>query len=292
MVSANEDAYENTKLSRLILRKRENNPHQTHGNEENGTDRQFVTALHRGLEVLRAFRPTDRNGLGNREIAERTGLPNSTISRLTYTLAKTGYLVYDDGIGRYRIGVPVLSLGYACLGGMRILDVVKVHMQEIADECGDGVMVALGSRDDLTMTYLACARAVGVISLRLTVGSRISLARSSMGRAYLAAASEDERQKLLGTIQSRVEEDDWWQLERGIKDAQEQIAHQGYYTSLGDWKSDVHSIAAPYESPNDDKPLMCFSIGGPAYVMPKKRIEEELAPKLMKLLNRVRQENF
>jgi len=260
--------------------------------DENGTDRQFVTALHRGLEVLRAFRPTDRNGLGNREIAERTGLPNSTISRLTYTLSKTGYLVYDEGIGRYRIGVPVLSLGYACLGGMRILDVVKVYMQQLADECGDGVMVALGARDDMTMTYVACARAVGVISLQLTVGSRISLIRSSMGRVYLAATNKEERENVMSSVKARVDEDDWWQLERGLKDAQEQVSHQGYYTSLGAWKSDVHSIAAPYKSPNDDKPLMCFSIGGPAYILPKKRIEEELAPKLLELVARVRQENF
>ncbi|MBW2688717.1 MAG: helix-turn-helix domain-containing protein, partial [Deltaproteobacteria bacterium] len=56
---------------------------------ENSKDRQFVTALARGLEVLRCFKPRDRH-LGNQDIAERTGLPKPTVSRLTYTLTRMG----------------------------------------------------------------------------------------------------------------------------------------------------------------------------------------------------------
>lgn len=44
--------------------------------------RLFVTALARGLDVLGAFRSGDRS-LGNPELAERTGLPKPTISRIT-----------------------------------------------------------------------------------------------------------------------------------------------------------------------------------------------------------------
>ena len=108
------------------------------------------------------------------ELAERTGLPNSTVSRLTFTLLKSGYLVYDEGTGRYRMGVPVLSLGYACLAGMQVRETAQVYMQELADEAGDGVLVALGGRDDMAITYIAAARSEGVISLQLSVGSRIS----------------------------------------------------------------------------------------------------------------------
>jgi len=41
--------------------------------------------------VLRAFQPND-GLLGNQEIAARTNLPKPTVSRLTYTLTKLGYL--------------------------------------------------------------------------------------------------------------------------------------------------------------------------------------------------------
>src|SRR6516165_2654986 len=56
-------------------------------------DRNFVIALARGFEVLRAFKPTD-GMLGNQEIAARTKLPKPTVSRLTYTLTRLGYLTH------------------------------------------------------------------------------------------------------------------------------------------------------------------------------------------------------
>ena len=58
------------------------------GNDEE-KDRLFVTALARGLEILAAFRADDAN-LSNQQLAQRTQLPKSTVSRLCYTLIKLG----------------------------------------------------------------------------------------------------------------------------------------------------------------------------------------------------------
>ena len=49
---------------------------------DDGKDRNFVTALARGLDVLRCFRPGEVS-LTNLDLSERTGLPKPTISRLT-----------------------------------------------------------------------------------------------------------------------------------------------------------------------------------------------------------------
>lgn len=251
-------------------------------------DRQFVTALHRGLEILRAFKPDDSSGLGNRELAERTGLPNSTVSRLTYTLLKLGYLVYEDGTGRYKMGVPVLGLGYACLGGLRIRETVQPHMQRLADECGDGVMVALGGRDDMTMTYIAAARAsAGMISLQLNVGSRISLARSAMGRAYIAGTNAHEREQIMQRIQDRTDPEDWPRIQDEIADAIEQIKTRGFYTNIGMWQPDVNSVSVPYRSMHGDTPMLAFNLGGPAYILPKEHLVKELGPKLVQMANTI-----
>src|SRR5882757_3523955 len=63
--------------------------------EEGTADRQFVMALARGLDVLGAFRRGEPR-LGNQELAERTGLPKPTISRITHTLTQLGYLNYNQ----------------------------------------------------------------------------------------------------------------------------------------------------------------------------------------------------
>jgi DNA-binding IclR family transcriptional regulator len=66
------------------------------------TDRKFVVALSRGLDVLRAFHPRD-GLLGNQEIAARTRLPKPTVSRLTYTLTKLGYLAQVSRFDKYQL---------------------------------------------------------------------------------------------------------------------------------------------------------------------------------------------
>lgn len=270
------------------MRKRSTEPTDDLIENEHSGDRQFVTALHRGLEILRAFRPEDHSGLGNRELSERTGLPNSTVSRLTYTLLKLGYLVYHEETGRYRMGVPVLGLGYACLGGLRIRETVQPHMQRLADECGDGVLVALGGRDDNTMTYIAAARAsAGMISLQLNVGSRISLARSAMGRAYIAGTDEIERNQILQRIQDRTPSGDWAQLQDEIEDAAEQVRLRGFYLNIGMWQSDVNAVAVPYRSMHGDTPMLAFNLGGPGYILSKDRLENELGPKLVQMRNTI-----
>ncbi len=57
-------------------------------------DRKFVEALSRGLDVLRAFSQGSVI-LGNQDISRLTGLPKPTVSRMTYTLTKLGYLSYN-----------------------------------------------------------------------------------------------------------------------------------------------------------------------------------------------------
>jgi DNA-binding IclR family transcriptional regulator len=251
--------------------------------DANENDRQFITSLHRGLEVLRAFRPDDRVGLSNGDLTARTGLPNSTVSRLTFTLLKSGYLLYDNDTGRYNMGVPVLSLGYACLSGVPFRETARGYMQDLADACGPGVQVALGSRVDYTMIYLACARSRSVLSLQLDVGSQISLGRSAMGRAYLAACPEDERNELLGSIEAHVGPDAWPSLKDGIQRAADQIEDRGFYANHGEWQHGVSSVAVPFTSPQSSMPMMSFNLGGPSTYLPADKLENDFGPKLVEL---------
>ena len=72
------------------------------------TDRSFVVALSRGLDVLRAFQPND-GLLGNQEIAARTNLPKPTVSRLTYTLTRLGYLTPVPRFEKYQLAPAAMA---------------------------------------------------------------------------------------------------------------------------------------------------------------------------------------
>ena len=95
-------------------------------------DRNFITALARGLDILRCFQ-TGETALTNQDFAARTGLPKPTVSRLTYTLCALEYLVADPRTGTYQLGAGVLRLGFSVLSSMDIVDRARDTMRALSN---------------------------------------------------------------------------------------------------------------------------------------------------------------
>ncbi len=244
-------------------------------------DRHFVTALARGLEVLACFRHGDRM-LGNQELSRRSGLAKSTISRLTHTLTTLGYLVYVEESAKYSLGTATLSLGSAMLSRLDIRKLAHPLMQELAEfgQC----MVSLGSRDRLSMIYIDAVRGSAAGTLSLDSGARIQIAASAMGRAYLTAVSEDERNDIMDRVRELAEPAGWLDLQRGVVRALRDIRELGVCCSFGDWQKDVNAIAVPVR-PGGGLPPMAINCGAPAYMVSKEFLLERVRPRLIALAN-------
>ena len=160
-------------------------PTATFSYEHEG-DRQFATTLARGLEVLRCFTPLEPL-LGNKEISVRTGLPKPTVSRLTYTLTKLGYLRHNMRLGKYQLGSAVLSIGYPLLASMNVRQVARPMMKELADYCNG--WVSMGVRDRLNMVYVETCRSGNGITTLPDIGTSVPISQSVIGRAFLAACT-------------------------------------------------------------------------------------------------------
>src|SRR2546421_8563296 len=133
------------------------------------SDRSFVVALSRGLDVLRTFHPND-GLLGNQEIAARTNLPKPTISRLTYTLTKLGYLTPVPRFEKYQLAPSAMALGYAALANLGVRHLSEPYREELMRETGGAV--AVGGRDRHSMIYFGQCRN-GLLGVQLDVGSRV-----------------------------------------------------------------------------------------------------------------------
>lgn len=249
-------------------------------------DRHFVTALARGLDVLSAFRSRDRM-LGNQELARRCGLPKSTISRLTYTLTKQGYLEHADEAGGngYRLGSAVLALGSAMLARMDVRQTARPLMQELADR--SQAMVSLGMRDRLSMIYVENCRSESALTLSLDVGSRIPVATTAMGRAYLALCTEAQRETLMDRIRERHAAA-WPKLRDGIERALAEYRQLGCCTSFGEWQKDVNAIAIAFHPPGG-RSVMAINCGGPGFNLSPQFLLEQVRPQMIALANRLQE---
>ena len=225
-------------------------------------DRQFVTALARGLQVLQSFKSGEEQ-LGNQELAIRCGLPKSTISRLTYTLTQLGFLVHEAENARYRLGMTTLKLGGTTLSRLEAVEVSRPLMQELADKTG--TMVALGIRDGMSMLYIETCRSDSMVTIRLNIGSRIPIATTSMGRTYISAIKPGARK----TIEDRLKTLDpknWPAQEVSIRRAVQELDEYGCCSSFQDWRGEVNSIAAPVRL-GHGLPLMILSSAAAAQVI-------------------------
>lgn len=245
----------------------------------NGTaepkDRKFVEALHRGLDVLRAF---GKNGgvLGNQQIAAITGLPKPTVSRMTYTLMKQGYLAYNPRLEKYELDAGVLTLGYNYVHNLRARQIAKPLMDDLSKRTQ--ASIGLVTTERLAMIYVENCRGDAAQSLRMDVGSRLPMATSSAGRAYLAALGKEERDVLMAAIE-RKSGDTWPQIRDGIELAVTCYEEHGYCLSLGDWERSINAVAVPLRL--QDGKIMCINCGGPSYLVTPDKVIESFAPQLL-----------
>lgn len=250
---------------------------------ENVKDRRFVTALSRGLHILDCFKFEDRY-LGNSQIAERTGLPKATVSRLTYTLTELGYLRYSESLGKYNFGPSLINIGYSLLSHMGARRIARPLMQALAEHSHGAVN--LGIREGLHMVYVDTYRSASNLLIQLDVGSKLPLSTSAMGRAYLCVLSDEKREELLEQIRLSDEEN-WPEIKRGIDQAFREYQKYGYCQSLGSWRNEVNAVSVPLVL-EDGSGIMAFSCGGPSFQLNDHLIETDIGPRLLNLVGNVK----
>lgn len=249
-------------------------------------DRQFAINLSRGLEVLRAFTPADQL-LGNRELCDRTALPKATISRLTYTLEKLGYLLRVERLQKYRLGPGVLMLGYPMLAGMDIRHLARSHMEKLASKTKWSVNLGMLGR--LEVVYVDTLRLDRGNFLKPDIGSSRPLLTTSIGRALLLTSlpadqkSVINRLKLANPVQFKRD------IHHFYRD-QEFYDRNGYCLSRGDWEADVYAVAVPLRVGSSDDPPIALNCTLSGTKISQAEINKIIIPSLLEAKRNIEQD--
>ena len=244
---------------------------------EEDKDRNFVTALARGLDVLRCFRPHE-TVLSNADIAKRTGLPKPTVSRLLYTLCKLDYLATDEPSGGYRLSAGVLSLGFGVIAGMDLADRAKGALLDLRDGPNSYITAAIAQCHMTDAIYIAVERSREDISLAITIGARLPLFFSAIGRAILVGLSKEDRTAAF-EYGATLMPDSISAQKDSYTTAKTEYETQGFCTGYGDWRPDVNGIAVPIKTL--DGRVFASNAGGPAFNVKQKQLETYYAPRLI-----------
>ncbi|WP_317629776.1 IclR family transcriptional regulator [Pseudomonas alabamensis] len=239
-------------------------------------------SLERGLDLLRAFRPGSEH-LGNGDLSEITGLSKSTVSRLTQTLVRSGFLDYDSVSGGYRLAPSVLGMAHAMYHGSLLLRVATPLMVQVARE--HQVNVSLAAADGDEMVYLESVRFGQRKSPRnVLTGQRLPMDMTSLGRAYLSILDEAQRRALITVFASRRCAARAEQLVPEIEAAVADVKTRGY--CVASWQPEVIALATPLDHPVYKTHALNISL---STTEAPEGVVERYAPLLLNLADAIRQ---
>jgi len=234
----------------------------------------YVYSLERGLAVLGCF-SAERPRLILSDVARQTGLSRAAARRSLITLQTLGYVSSDGRL--FYLTPRVLTLGYAYLSSLSVADVAQSHLSDLANDVHESCSASV--LDGFDIVYVARAATKRIMTISLSVGTRLPAYATSMGRVLLAALPDDRLNAYLDTAaltplteRTLVDQD---RLRAEI----ERTRARGWCLVDQELEDGVRSVAAPV---HDAAGRVIAAVNTSAHVarVPLARLQRSFLPKL------------
>lgn len=153
----------------------------------------LIPGLERGLTILMELSRSHRE-MSFAEIAKRVDIPKATAYRAIQTLEYMGFLRRHPTTGHYSLGVNVLRLGFEYVASLDVVQVGQPVIESLRDATGCSSHIAI--RDGQDVIYVARVSAANATVRRVSVGTRLPVHRTSLGRMLLTGLSRAEFEAL------------------------------------------------------------------------------------------------
>ena len=165
----------------------------------------FIEAIARGLDVIRAFGP-GQPVMSLANVAEASSLPRPTARRILLTLEQLGYVRQagpaaggQSGSGQsgggYELTPRVLDLGMSYVLSRGLWEVARPHMEALVAQTRESTSIA--QLDGSDIVYVARVAVPKIVTLAVTIGTRFPAMQTSLGKVLLAALPLEEAERVL-----------------------------------------------------------------------------------------------
>jgi len=203
-------------------------------------DPDFMLSLARGLSVIRAF-GEGRSRLSVAQVARATGISRAAARRCLYTLSLLGYARSNEN--GFELTPGVLALGQAYLDSAAIARVAQPVLERVSSELSESCSMAVLDGDEIV--YVARAATRRILSVDLSVGSRLPTAWTSMGRVLLAFADDAVRARVLARVKLTRHTPHTILDRNQLKAELDRVSRQGYALVDQELEIGLRSIAVP-----------------------------------------------
>jgi IclR family transcriptional regulator, pca regulon regulatory protein len=200
----------------------------------------FIEALARGLDVLRAFQPR-QPVMSLTAVAAAAGLARPTARRVLLTLEQLGYVrTADRG---FELTPRVLELGMSYVLSRSLWEVARPHMEQLVALTHESSSIA--QLDGSDIVYVARVAVPKIVALSVTIGTRFPAMQTSLGKVLLAALAPEEAERVLAEP-SRSGITPRWQPDAEERDlALREVRARGWALTDEELAPGIRSVATP-----------------------------------------------
>lgn len=244
--------------------------------ERHAGDPNFVLSLARGLCVIESFEGhTEGRSIG--EIAQATGLSRAAVRRLLLTLQMLGYV--ESSRRDYRLKTRVLKLGLSYLSSTSAIAAAQPILERITEALGESASMSMLDGDQIV--YVARSPASRVLSVGLSVGSRLPAYCTSMGRVLLASLPDADLDEYLHSLKPKALTAKTVVDPRQLRKTILRARKDGYALVSGELEDGLRALAVPVRT-RQNRIAAAINVGAHALRMDRKQMLRRCLPILQK----------
>ena len=219
---------------------------------ENGE--RLVAAVSRAVAVLAALADSARD-LGTNELARRTGINASSVSRVLATLARDELVRRVPDTGRYRLGLRLVQWGDAALARVDVREVVRPYLRTLAETTGETATLSIpGEHTTMTVDFVQSPSSVRSVA---ELGRPSVPHATAIGKVFLAHGGRLPEGGLDALTTRTVTDRSELSRQIGV------VRTRGWAEAVGEREEELNAVAAPILS-GDGQLVAILGLQGPA----------------------------
>lgn len=155
--------------------------------------RYLIPGLDRGLQLLLAFGAQQRE-MTFAELHRLVDMPKASAYRVVQTLEHLGFLQRNPRNNTFTLGMMVLRLGFEYIASLDVAQAGQPVIEQLRDRSLCNSHLAI--RDGRDLIYIARVSAAGARINQVSVGSRLPVHCTSLGRVLLTDLSRSDFEQL------------------------------------------------------------------------------------------------
>ncbi|MBR8167921.1 helix-turn-helix domain-containing protein [Burkholderia cenocepacia] len=243
----------------------------------------YVASVEKAFKVLTVFSDSSAE-LGLTDVAARCGLGKSATQRFLHTLHVLGYLNQNPANKMFSLSAKLLALSRAYLASDVLRQRAEGILAQANDLCEETINLTI--LDDVSVVYILRFPSKHIVSVNLSVGTRLPAFCTAPGRVLLAAKAPDERDEALRRSDLKSYTDKTEVSPMRLRNLLATVREQGFALSDQETFLGDISVAAPVFDESGNV-LAAINIAVPSPRWNVERVQEELAPFVVETAHKV-----